>query len=345
VDVPTPERQREEYLVRVVEVGVDGTDREINEGLYGSAPPGEDHLIIGHESLGEIVECADETCFQRGSLVVGTVRRPDPQLCLNCRNGEYDFCLNGRYRERGIKERHGYMTELYTERPEFLVSVPEELRAVAVMLEPLSVAEKALRQVQRIQQRIAAFELQRVMITGAGSIGMFAALLSRLRNLETLVYSHGPLRGTRAETIDTIGAHFTDSYQKSLEDAARAFGTPDIIIETTGYSPYAWQCPTALQFNGIACLLSVTGGHRQVEIDSDQINQSLVLGNRIVFGSVSQHRNDFEQGVRDMLAIRKQWPGLLERFVGQRLPLEQVNDALTSKDPSGLKTVLQVAEA
>ena len=346
LEMPCPQRERDEYLVRVLEVGIDGTDREIDGGLYGSAPPGEDLLIIGHEALGEVVEeCPGESAFPQGGLVVGTVRRPDPERCPNCRNGEYDFCLNGKYRERGIKERHGYLAEFYTERPEFLVGVPAELRNVAVMLEPIAVVEKAFRQAESIQRRMTVVEPARVLITGAGAIGMFAALLARLRQLDTLVYSHGPLRGVRAEILDAIGARFANAYSHSLTDAARAFGAPDLIIEATGYSPYAWECASALRSNGIACLLSVTAGDRRTEIESDRINQAMVLGNRIIFGSVSQHRNDFERGVRDMQAIRNTWPGLLEQFIGRRLPMEKIREALETKDPDGLKTVIQVTEA
>src|SRR5262245_42922649 len=345
MDVPCPEREPGEYLVRVLEVGIDGTDREIDEGLYGAAPPGEDILIIGHESVGEIVEeCPGEAAFAKGCFVVGTVRRPDPHRCLNCRNGEFDFCLNGQYRERGIKERHGYLAEFYTERPEYLINIPPELRAIAVLLEPIAVVEKAFRQAMRIQQRMMAIDPPRVMITGAGTIGMLAAVLARQRQLETLVYSHGPMREVRKDVLDTIGAHFADAYSQSLTEAAHAFGAPDFIIEATGHSPNAWEAASALNANGVACLLSVTSGDKKAEIESDRINQSLVLGNRIIFGSVSQHRNDFEQGVRDMLAIGRLWPGLLERFIVRRLPLEKTRVALDTKDPSRLKTVIQITD-
>jgi threonine dehydrogenase-like Zn-dependent dehydrogenase len=344
LDVPCPQRQPEEYLVRVLEVGIDGTDREIDAGLHGAAPPGEDKLVIGHESLGEVIEpCPGDEGFSRGDLVVATVRRPCPQRCLNCRNGEYDFCLTGHYRERGIKQRNGFLAEFYAERPEFLVHVPAELRSVAVLLEPLSVVEKAFRQARRIQQRMASTDTRRVIITGAGAIGMCAALLARLQDIETLVYSRGPKhRGVRGAILDALGTDYIDSDTQSLEDATRTFGAPDLIFEATGFSPFALQCAQVLHSNGVACLLSVTGGERMVQIDAARFNEKLVLGNRVMFGSVSSHRCDFEQGVRDMQAAGRQWPGLLERFITDRIPMERFRQALDDDDPGELKTVLQV---
>ncbi|MGH7460595.1 MAG: glucose 1-dehydrogenase [Longimicrobiales bacterium] len=345
VDLPGPRRQSAECLIRVLEVGVDGTDREIDSGLYGAAPAGDDVLIIGHESLGEVVAASGVPAGPAaGELVVATVRRPDPQCCASCRSGEFDFCLTEDYQERGIREQHGYMAEFYAERADFLVRIPRALRGVAVLLEPLSVVEKAWRQVQYFRQRTAHSGIERVLITGAGAIGMFAALLARLHDVETLVYSRGEKKGVRGAMLDDMGAGYANATTHTLQDVAREFGEPDLIIEATGFSPFAWQSITALRVNGIACMLSVTAGQKKFEIESDRINQALVLGNRVVFGSVSSHRCDFEQGVRDMMAVRSKWPGLLERFITRRLPLESFREALDSKEPGGLKTVLDVAD-
>jgi threonine dehydrogenase-like Zn-dependent dehydrogenase len=341
LDVPSQERGKDEYLVRMLEVGIDGTDREIDAGEYGEAPPGEGTLVIGHESLGEVVEeCPGERCFREGDLVVATVRRPCPERCLNCRNGEYDFCLTGHYREHGIKGRHGFLREFYAERPEFLVGVPPELRSVAVLLEPLSIAEKVFRQTYKIQERML-WEPVRAIVTGAGGMGMLAALLARLRGLETLVYSRSPAVGARGEILGRIGAEYAKGDERTLTEAAAAFGAPDLVVEATGFSPLAWEAAGILHRNGVACLLSVTGGERTAVIPSDRLNRELVLGNRLVFGSVSAHRLDFEQGVADLRAIQERWPGALERFVTRRLPMERIREALDG--PEDLKTVLEVA--
>jgi threonine dehydrogenase-like Zn-dependent dehydrogenase len=343
VELPRLRRQPGEYLVRVLEVGVDGTDRELDAGEYGQAPPEEDLLVIGHESLGEIAEeCPGESGFKKGDLVVATVRRPCPERCLNCRNGEYDFCRTGNYRERGIKGLHGYLAEYYTERPEFLVAVPESLRGVAVLLEPLSVVEKAFRQIEKIQERLL-WEPRRVLITGAGGIGMLGAYIARLRGLDTLVYSRGPASGARGEILREIGARYANARERTLQEVVEDLGAPDIAIEATGFSPLAWEVAEVLELNGIASLLSVTGGHRMAEIRSDELNNNLVLGNRLVFGSVNAHRMDFERGVADLLAIRQRWPGALERFITRRLPMQRIREALDTKDEGGLKTVIEVS--
>jgi threonine dehydrogenase-like Zn-dependent dehydrogenase len=282
------------------------------------------------------------SCFKKGDLVVATVRCPCPERCLNCRNGEYDFCQTGNYRERGIRRLHGFLSEYYTERPEFLVGVPKDLRDAAVLLEPLSIVEKAFRKIKKIQERLL-WEPQRVLITGAGGIGILAAFLARLRGLDTLVYSRGPASGARGEILQRIGADYADVRECTLHVAAEVVGAPDVAIEATGFSPLAWGLAGVLQRNGIACLLSVTGGGRKAEIPSDKLNSRLVLGNRLVFGSVNAHRLDFERGVKDLQTICGRCPSALERFITRRLPLQHIRESLVTKDEGGLKTMIDVA--
>jgi glucose 1-dehydrogenase len=344
LDLPKPHRRSDQCLVRVLEVGVDGTDREIDSGLYGAAPEGDDVLIIGHESLGEVVEDNGEGGPAKGELVVATVRRPDPHCCASCLRGEFDFCLTSDYQERGIKQQHGYMAEYYAERPDFLIRVPRALREVAVLLEPLSIVEKAWRQVQYLRERTPQRQIERVLITGGGAIGMFAALVARLHDVDTLIYSRGEKKGRRGKLMDMMGVHYANASEHALGDVVCAFGGPDVVIEATGFSPFAWQSIPAVRVNGIACLLSVTAGQKKIEIDSDRINEAMVLGNRLYFGSVSSHCRDFEQGVRDMLATCSKWPGLLEGFITRRLPLERFREGLEGREPGGLKTVLDIAQ-
>jgi threonine dehydrogenase-like Zn-dependent dehydrogenase len=343
-ELPPVERRDDQYLVRVLEVGIDGTDNELDSGEYGEAPPGNEVLVIGHESLGEIAEeCPGVERFRKGDLVVATVRRPCPERCLHCRNGEYDFCDTGTYRERGIKGLHGFLSEFYVERPEFLVGVPRELRDVGVLVEPTAIVEKVFRQIDLIQQRMTSWAPRRAIITGAGSIGVLTALLARLRGLDTLVYSRGPATGAPGAILRQIAAEYADASEQPLTEAARAFGAPDIVVEATGYSPLSWEAAGVLDRNGVACLLSVTGGDRTAQIPSDRLNNQLVLGNRLVFGSVNAHRRDFERGITDLKTIRERWPGALERFITRRLPMERIREALDQEDEGGLKTVLEVA--
>lgn len=331
-DVPAPKRREDEYLVRVLEVGIDGTDRDIHLGRYGEAPPGDDFLIFGHESLGEVVE-------PRGKgLVVATVRRPCPEQCVPCRSEQSDFCRTGNYVERGIKQRHGYLAEFYAERPEFLISVPDALRPVAVMLEPMSIVQKALREIFRIQGRLP-WKPRRIVITGAGGIGTLAACVARLRELETIVYSRGPSSGVDHEIRQQIGATYVSSDDEQLNELDET----DMVIEATGFSPLAWQAAEILAPNGILCMLSVTGGERSIQIPSDALNDKLVLGNRLMFGSVNSAREDFEHGLHDFGEIERRWPGMLERFITRRLPLGEIRRALDERPADELKTVIQVA--
>lgn len=342
VELPMPEPATDECLVRVLEVGIDGTDRDISGGEYGEAPAGEERLVIGHESLGEVAaECERAGSLRRGDLVVATVRRPCPERCLNCQDAEYDFCTTGNYHERGIKQRHGYLAEHYAERPEFLVPVPPELRDVAVLLEPLSIVEKTFRQTFKIQERMR-WEPRRVVITGAGSVGMLAAFVARLRGLDTVVYSRGPSSGAGDPIRRQIGVEYVDSKEHTLAELADQHGAPDILIEATGYSPFAWEGAQVLAANGVAALLSVTNGSRTLEIPSDQLNTGFVLGNRLLFGSVNAHRRDFEQGAADLAAIKARWPGAIERFITERVPLARGPEVLRTKGHGELKTVIKV---
>jgi threonine dehydrogenase-like Zn-dependent dehydrogenase len=343
LEVPLPSRAAGECLVRMLEVGIDGTDREIDAGKYGETPPGEPHLILGHESLGELRECAaDAAGLAPGDLVVATVRRPCPELCPNCRNWEFDFCSTAHFTERGIKQRHGFLCEWFTERPEYLVRVPRELHPVAVLLEPLSVVEKAFRQAALLQRRLL-WQPHRVLVTGAGSIGLLAALIARLRGFETVLYSRGAPQGAEAVIVSSLALPYVDSESRELGEVARDYGSPDLVIEATGFSPFAWEVADILALNGVACLLSVTAGRRRARIPSDRLNTELVLGNRLIFGSVNAHRCDFERGIEDLALACARWPGVLERMLTRRLPLQRIREALDD-DPAGdIKTVVEIA--
>ena len=332
-DVPSPRRKPDECLVRVLEVGICGTDRDIDAGRYGEAPPGSDYLIDGHESLGEVSEGPTLT----GELVVAMVRRPCPERCIACRTGRADFCRSGNYEERGIRRRHGYLAEWYAEAPEYLIHVPRELRKFAVLLEPMSVVQKALREVYAIQRRMP-WEPKRVLITGAGSIGTLAACVARLKGLDVVTYSRGPARGADHTIRRQLGATYVSSDDRKLADV----GLFDIALDATGYSPLAWGAAEVLDVNGVLCMLSVTGGTKHVDIPSDALNDKLVLGNRLLFGSVNAAREDFENGVRDFTELQQRWPGMMERFITRRLPLEKVRTALDERPPDDLKTIIEL---
>ena len=345
IDMAEPEPRSGECVVRVLEVGIDATDKEIDAAEYGVAPDGSHVLVLGHEALGVVERTGTDVAdLQEGDLVVPTVRRPCPQRCLPCRNGLYDFCITGDYHERGIKQRHGFLRDRFAERSEFLVRVPPRLRAHAVLLEPISIVEKVFRQSWRIQDRVP-WQPRRVVIAGAGSIGVLAAMLGRLRGLDTLLYSKGPATGAVATIVGELGVAYVDAEDEPLAQACAHFGAPDLVIEATGYSPLAWEAAQALAVNGVLCLLSVTGGDLEATIPSDRLNLDLVLGNRLVFGSVSSHRLDFEAAVDDLHTFAEQWPAALDAFIARRIPLAETRTALDEEESGILKLVATVNDA
>ncbi len=337
-ELPEPPRAPNDALVEVLEVGVCGTDRDLIKGEYGETPPGSDVLTIGHESLGRVVQGSGTLTV--GELVVAMVRRPDPEPCIACAAGEPDMCLNGRYTERGIKAAHGYLAERYAEDPRFLVSIPEALRDCAVLLEPLSIVEKGIDQIHRIQGR-AIWAPRRALVLGAGTIGSLAALLLRLEGLTVHVFSRGP-GGAGRPVIEAAGATYVSSDDCGVDQKlAAAIGPVDIVVEATGYSPYAFEAMDVVGPNGIVCLTGVSTGSRTLPIDVSHLNLELVLENKVVFGTVNANRRHFESGVAHLLAIEGRWPGLLASMITRRIPIEQLQ--VGDLDARGLlKTVITV---
>lgn len=340
-EVPAPQPVPGEVLVRVHEVGLDGTDAEILAGQYGETPPGEDHLIIGHESLGQVEETTTSAeGWSSGDWVVAIVRRPDPVPCLNCAAGEWDMCLNGLYTERGIKGRHGFLAEFYAEEPGFLVKVPEELRALAVLLEPLSIVEKAMEQIRRIQSRLV-WQPTRAIVLGAGPIGLLASLLLRLEGMDVHVYARGGT-GRRRDLTEMMGASYLPAEEHRLgHELAARIGPVDVIVEATGFSPLAFDAMDIAGPNGIVCLTGVSGGSRTLEISSDHLNLEIVLTNKLIFGTVNANRRHFESGIVHLREINARWPGLLSRMITRRLPLERFAEAV-QKSPEDVKTVVEI---
>ena len=341
VTMPVPAAQPGRLVMRVLEVGIDGTDTEINNAQYGEAPPGYDFLVIGHEALSRVEAIGDGvTGFAAGELVVATVRRPDG--CINCHAGESDMCLTGGYTERGIKGAHGYMAELYDEVPDFLVKIPPALRPFAVLLEPLSIVEKAIFQAWKIQERMV-WAPKRAVILGAGTIGVLAAVLLRLRGLEVHVYATTPEDDDRARLIGSLGAAYHDVHRHPIAHLADELGQIDFILEATGVSSVAFEAAGAVGVNGVVCLVGVSGGTGQIQIPGDVLNLRLVLGNRLVFGSVNANRRYFEMGVRHFQDGEGRWPGIFEKLITRRVPFKDFRSALDRR-PTDIKTLLTISE-
>jgi glucose 1-dehydrogenase len=340
VELPLPTAAPGMALMRVLEVGIDGTDTEINQGLYGDAPPGSEFLVIGHEAL-SVVEAVGEgvTGFIPGDLVVSTVRRPDD--CPNCQAGESDMCLFGKYTERGIKGAHGYMGEYYGETPAFMVKIPPALRPFAVLLEPLSIVEKATFQAWKIQERML-WRPQRAVVLGAGPIGILGTILLRLRGLEVHVYAKQPPDGMQSRILRSLGATYESVDDRPVTGIRDELGQIDFILEATGNSSVAFEAMAQLGTNGVLCLTGVSAGNRSIEIPADVINLQMVLGNRVAFGSVNANRRYFETGVEHFRQAEQQWPGIFERLLTRRVPFDDFKSALDRR-PEDIKTLLTIA--
>jgi threonine dehydrogenase-like Zn-dependent dehydrogenase len=301
-------------LVRVLRVGVDGTDKEINAAEYGGAPPGDDYLILGHESFG-VVESVGPNVSELsvGDYVVASVRRPgtSPFDAI----GLQDVTTDDTYFERGINLRHGFLAEYYVERPEFLVRLPSGLRTVGVLMEPTSVAEKAIRQAYEIQRRLRIWQPRRALVLGSGTLGLLATLILRLRGLEVVTLGRTMRPYLNATLLDEIGATYHSTQNISVAAVAERYGPFDLIIEGTGFSPLVFEAMESLGRNGVLVMVSVTGGNRMVQVPADRINQGFVLGNKVAVGSVNAAREDFERGVDDLAHAELRHPGWLAQLL------------------------------
>jgi threonine dehydrogenase-like Zn-dependent dehydrogenase len=340
VELPIPTVAPGLAVMRVLEVGIDGTDTEINQGLYGELPPGASFLVIGHEAL-SVVEAVGEgvSGFAPGDLVVSTVRRPDD--CPNCRAGESDMCLFGTYTERGIKGAHGYMGEYYSESPAFMVKIPPALRPFAVLLEPLSIVEKATYQAWKIQERMV-WQTTRAVVLGAGPIGILCTVLLRLRGLEVHVYAKSPPQSVQGCILTDLGATYQSIDDHPVTGIKDELGQIDFILEGTGNSSVAYEAMAQLGINGVMCLSGLSAGNRSIEIPADVINLQMVLGNRVTFGSVNANRRYFEMGLAHFQQAEQRWPGIFERLITRRVPFSDFLSALDRR-PEDIKTLLTIA--
>jgi glucose 1-dehydrogenase len=301
-------------LVKVLRVGVDGTDKEINAAEYGAAPEGYDFLVIGHEGFGRVEAVgANVTEVEPGDYVVATVRRPGNSIYDVI--GTNDMTTDDTYYERGINLRHGYLTEYYVDDAEFIVKLPIGLKEVGVLLEPTTVVEKGLAQAWEIQRRLRVWKPRRAAVMGAGTIGLLATLLLRLRGLEVTTFALTKPPYLNSDLIEALGARYVSTQEEPLAESAAAHGPFDIIFEATGFSPIVFESMRLLGKNGVLVLSSVTGGDRTITIPADRINLEFVLGNKVMVGTVNANREYFERGVGDLSQAELQYPGWLKRLL------------------------------
>ena len=329
-DMPEPPEADGPVLVETLAVGICGTDIEILSGGYGWAPPGEERLVLGHESLGRVLEAPSGGAVAVGDLVVGIVRRPDPVPCANCAVLEWDFCRNGQYTERGIKEHHGYCSERYRITEDFVVKVDPALGTLGVLLEPTSVVAKAWEEVDRVGGR-AHWAPETVLVTGAGPIGLLAAMIGVQRGLSVHVLDQ-ITEGLKPDLVKALGATY---HNGSVEQSV---ASPDIIIECTGVPALVFDAMAHVGTGGVVCLTGVsTEGHR-LDVDEGMLNRSMVLENVAVVGSVNANRRHYEAAAAALAGADRSW---LERLVTRQVPLARWQEALDRK-PDDVKVVIEV---
>jgi glucose 1-dehydrogenase len=329
-DVPEPPASDGSVLVRALVLGVCGTDREIVSGDYGWAPPGQKRLVIGHESLGVVQEAPADSGFKPGDLVVGIVRRPDPVPCPCCAVGEWDMCRNGRYTERGIKERNGYGSDFFRIEPEFLIKLDPALGMNGVLVEPTSVVAKAWDQTDRIGQRSRAWAPKTLLVTGAGPIGLLAALIGAQRGLDVHVLDHHESLEKKT-IVRELGGTFHLENLAELSDLK-----PDVLMECTGAPAVVRDAFGRTASGGIVCLVGVSAPGHDLPVDVGRLNRTMVLDNDTVFGSVNANRKHYEDAVAVLERADKQWLG---RLVTRRVPVEQWTLSLT-RQPDDIKVVV-----
>ena len=342
-DVRTPELDDvgggRGVLVRILRVGLDGTDAEINAGEYGKAPPGDDYLVLGHEGFGVVEEVGPKvTEVSPGDFVVSIVRRPGTSIYDQIDMA--DMTTDDTYHEHGISLVHGFLTEYYVEAADRLILVPSELRDVGVLLEPTSVVEKGIAQAYEIQRRLKVWKPKRAAVLGAGTIGLLATMALRLRGVDVVTAGLDEPPYLNSELVEALGAHYVSTKQRDLARIAEDFGPLDIIFEATGFSPLAFEAMRHLGKNGVLVLTSVTGGDKEIEIPSDAINLDVVLGNKVIVGSVNASRANFEQGVSDMALAQARFRGWLGRLLTHRV--DGLDDYRKALDLLGSQGVIKV---
>lgn len=299
-DMPEPPLSDGAVLVRTLALGVCGTDAEIVSGAYGWAPAGSERLILGHESLGEVMEASSGSGLVAGDLVAGIVRRPDPVPCPACGVGEWDMCRNGQYTERGIKERHGFGAERFRIEPDFAVKIDRKLGPLGVLMEPTSIVAKAWDHTERIGRRARVWQPRTLLVTGGGPIGLLAAMIGAQRGLDVHVMDRHA-DGPKPALVRALGG----TYHGAMADVIHL--QPDIWMECTGAPPVVAAALAGTAAAGIACLVGVSAPGHQLGLDLGAVNRTMVLDNAVVFGSVNANRTHYEMAAAALAAADPQW--------------------------------------
>jgi len=340
--------------LRMLDIGVCGTDREICAFQYGTPPLGADYLVIGHESLGEVVDIGPAVSHVKvGDLAVLRVRRPCLHAtCVACRAGRQDFCYTGDFTERGIKGAHGFLTEFVVDDEQYMNSVPAALRDVAVLVEPLAIGEKALLQFRQVQQRLpwacpvasdkSPTFCHKAVVLGAGPVGLLGAMALVVNGFETCLYSRELSTSPQATFTRAIGATYACSQIETPEQLADHLGNIDLVYEATGVAQMSFQMMEVLGTNGVFVFTGIPGRKGPIEMDADRIMRNLVLKNQMVYGTVNAGPQAFEAAIEDLGTFMHRWPDAVRSLITGRYPIEAARELLLSP-PSGMKNVITVS--
>lgn len=350
---PPPLTSATAVRLRTLDVGVCGTDAELCSFEYGEPPAGEPALVLGHEAVGRVTEVGpDVTTLSVGDLAVPMVRRPcDDARCAACRSGHQDFCETGEYTERGIKGADGFLAEEVVEEERYLVPVPESLRDVAVLTEPLTIAEKALRQFVSVERRLPwerwreddqMLTGRRAVVLGAGPVGILGCMLLVLRGARVVVYSRGKKPDPKASLVEAVGAEYVSSEEESFADLAARFGGVELVYEAAGASQLAFEVLPHLTTNAVFVFTGVPGREQTIEVAGDAIMKNVVLQNQVILGTVNANRHDFERAVIDLAECVRRWPDTTRSIISGRYPMSSFCEQTAAS--GGIKRVITVSQ-
>jgi threonine dehydrogenase-like Zn-dependent dehydrogenase len=344
--------QPDQVMLRMLDVGICGTDKEICTFEYGTPPPGDDYLVIGHESLAEVVAAGSAVeRVQAGDLVVPSVRRPCVHPgCLACRAGHQDYCYTGDFRERGIKEAHGYMAEYIVDHERHMNLVPPDLREIAVLTEPLTIAEKALGQISWMMQQRPPWldphtpgeERGRglsALVLGIGPVGLLGAMAMVSAGFTTYVYSREVPPNPRIDLVTAIGATYVSTQATTFADLAEQVGNVDLVYEAVGHSHFALEALRVLGTNGIFVLTGVPGLQAFIEADPARLMRDMVLKNQVLMGTVNAGTDAFASALANLGLFRRRWPEAVQTLIAGRYPPERAAELILGR-PTGIKTVI-----
>jgi len=354
VDHPAPVLENDdEVRIRSIEVGICGTDREICMFDYGDPPDGADYLVIGHEAIGEVIEVgAKVQQLKVGDLVVPSVRRPCPvDHCLPCTQNAslQDFCSTGDFVERGIKKYHGFMTESYVEHEKYLTYVPPELRQVAVLMEPLTIAVKGLKQAWTVQQRLPWVQHEEngkptgqglnAVVLGAGPIGILGAMKFKEAGFNTFVYSRSKAPNPKADILESIGVQYISSLEKSVDDLKEIVGSIDLVYEAIGVPSVAFDVLGVLGMNGVYIFTGIPTFGPKIEVPGDVLMRNIVLMNQAIVGTVNADSASFDEAIQDLAYFKEHWPEALDSIITERGTIDDYERFLLGK-ATGIKNVI-----